>query len=495
MEITASTDGGERQRLRTIGALLFALVWFSCVWFGSWEWNPNHATRLFAALSIVEQGDATIDEYQALTIDKARFGDRFYLDKAPGMTLMVLPAVAFADAATGQQAHDLSIQLYDPAFERFLRWRLRLAVATSVALLTALAALALFDWGGAIGGSTGAGLFAAIAYALGTPIWGWSTTLFGHAPVAALFVIAAWAAWRGSSGARVSTGLALLSGLALGWAVVVDYVAVIGGVAIGAWALWRLRPYGFPIRPIVAALAGGLAALAVLAGYNLFAFHTPFRLGYQGVVGFEGMQQGLFGLTYPKPGVLFEILVGDRRGLMWVAPILVPAVIGCALMLRRRSTRDIGVLALAVAVLTLLYNASYAYWDGGNSTGPRHVVPMIGLLALGLAPLWGTAQSRLKALLLAMLAGSIALNSVIASAEIMSGGREPFPLWSDVIRDRFLAGQLRTLPSEWFGWSVWSGYAAWWTVAALTAAGFAILTMRPSASPARARSGAAARLD
>ena len=482
-------------RERAAAALLFALVWFSCVWFGSWEWNPNHATRLFAALSIVEQGDATIDEYQGLTIDKARFGDHFYLDKAPGMTLMALPAVAFADAATGQQAHDLRLQLYDVGFERFLRLRLRLAVAISTALLTALAALALFDWGRVLGGSPAAGVFAALGFALGTPVWGWSTTLFGHAPVAALYVVAAWALWRGSQGERLSTGLALLAGLALGWAVAIDHAAAIGGVAIGLWALGRLRRYGFPAGPIIAAVAGGVAALLVLVGYNLFAFHTPFRLGYQGVVGFEGMQQGLFGLTYPKPAALYEILVGERRGLVWVAPILVPAAIGCALMLRRRNMRDIGALTLAVAVLTVLYNASYVYWDGGNSTGPRHAVPMIGLLALGLAPLWGTARGWLRALLLAMLAGSVALNSIIASAEIMSGGREPFPLWSDVVRERFLGGQLRTLPSEWLGWSVWSGYAAWWTVAALAAVGLAILTMRPSASPAPARSGAASRPD
>lgn len=62
-------------------ALLGALVWLSCIWFGSWEWNANQATRVYAALSIVEQGDATIDEYAPLTIDKARFGAHFYSDK------------------------------------------------------------------------------------------------------------------------------------------------------------------------------------------------------------------------------------------------------------------------------------------------------------------------------------------------------------------------------------------------------------------------------
>ena len=40
---------------------LFLLVWFSCAWFGSWEGNPNNATRLFAAVSLVEDGELMRD--------------------------------------------------------------------------------------------------------------------------------------------------------------------------------------------------------------------------------------------------------------------------------------------------------------------------------------------------------------------------------------------------------------------------------------------------
>ena len=452
-----------RGRLR---GLIFALVWLSCAWFGSWEFNPNNSTRMFAALSIVEQGDATIDEYADLTIDKATFGDHTYLDKAPGMTLMALPAVAFADARFGALASDSQPSLWNAAFADFLKLRLRLAASTSVALLTAIAAMLLFDIGRALGGSNAAGVITALGYALATPVWGWSTTLFGHAAVAALLVIATWAVWRGTEErtAAPSTRLAALAGAALGWAIVVEYSAVIEGTAIGIWALWRLRRWPWPALrlPLAAAIAAGLAALLPLFAYNLFAFGTLFRVGYQGVVGFDGMNQGLFGLTYPKPLVLWQILGGGRRGLLWVAPIAVPAAVGLIRLVRTRDTREIGVLAIAIVVTVLLYNASYVYWDGGNSTGPRHVVPMLGFLALGLAPLWRATHARwAKAALLAILAGSIALNAIIASAEITSGGLGAFPLWSDVILTRFWPGQLRTIPNEWWGWSAWEGFGLW----------------------------------
>ncbi len=80
----------------------------SCAWFGSWEFNPNNATRLFAAIRMVEDGTATIDPLAHLTIDKAQFGAHAYLDKAPGMTLMALAPVALTDLVTGDRAarHD-----------------------------------------------------------------------------------------------------------------------------------------------------------------------------------------------------------------------------------------------------------------------------------------------------------------------------------------------------------------------------------------------------
>lgn len=443
----------------TDARLLFLLVWLSIAWFGSWEYNPNTATRLFASIALVETGDAQIDRLAPLTIDKAIFDGHAYSDKAPGMTLMALPAVAVANAVTGERSTDVSTMSGAEDLTRFLKLRTRLAVATGPALLVALAAALLFDWGTALTASRAAGLFGALGFALGSPVWGWATTLTGHAPVASLLVIAGWCFGRGTP------RLMLAGGAALGWAVVIEYQAVLAGAVVALWAIrraWR-RPGG--ARGLALAAAGGVAALLPLLAYNLVAFGDPFRIGYAGVQGFEGMRQGLFGLTWPRPRVLLEILFGDRRGLVWVAPVLLLAPLGLADLAERRDARGVALMAAAAATVVLLVNAAYVYWDGGNSSGPRHAVPAIGLLALGLAPFWATLRRPGRLLAGGLLAVSMAINLVIASADIFSPPDRRWPLWRYVWQVRFANGDLRTWPSEWLGWTTWHGLLLYLAVA------------------------------
>ena len=451
-----------------VALLLFALVWLSCVWFGSFELNPNNATRLFGALSLVERGTPKIDRYQSLTVDKAQFdqksGRHYYMDKAPGTTLMAVPSVWAAQAVTGVQSYDHVIDIANQKLADFLRLRLWLAVASGAAVLTAFAAVLLLDLGAGITGSPAAGLFAALGYALGSIVWGWSTTLFGHAPVAALLLIATWAIWRGTSGTRElgRWRYPLMAGAALGWAVVIEFPSALGGIAIGVWALLRTRGADWPVRVRLygVAVATALVAILPLLAYNQAAFGTPFMLGYQGVVGFGGMNEGLFGLTYPKPEALYGIVFGLRRGLLWVAPVLVLGVAGLVRMIRTPTTRDMGWLCAAVIVIVLSVNASYAYWDGGAAVGPRHSVPAIPFLALGLAPLWASLErQRAKIAAAALLGVSMLLNLIVAATDIFASETLASPVWTRNIRALFVHGRLDTVPNLFWGWQPWFGFA------------------------------------
>jgi len=439
--------------------LLFALVWLSCVWFGSWALNPNNATRMYAGMALVERGDARIDAYQALTIDKAEFDGHVYMDKAPGMTLLSLPAMALADKI-GPSIEYIPPTLYDARFEYLMTIRLRLAVAMVSAVITALAALAMHDLGLRLTGSASGALVASLGFALGTPVWGWSTTLFGHAPVAGLFVIAVWALWRAGEGHAIR--FAAIGGAALGLAVLIEFEAVLAGSVIAIWGALRL--WRADRRAVAAAAAAGLVTLLVpFMTYNLIAFGMPFRLGYQGVVGFAGMDEGLFGLTSPKPMVLLKILVGMRRGLLWVAPVLVPAFVG--LWLLGRKHRGLAIMLALAALTVLLVNSAYVYWDGGYSTGPRHSVPAIGLVAIGLAPFWARLRFAWeRTMTVGVLLVSVVINLMIAAANITTPDSYPFPL-ADPILGYWRMGMLRTLPSDFLGWTPTAGAEVYLLVA------------------------------
>ncbi|MDB5678782.1 hypothetical protein [Sphingomonas bacterium] len=457
--------------------LLFVLVWLSCVWFGSWALNPNNSTRMFAAIALVEHHDARIDEFQSLTIDKAEFGGHVYLDKAPGMTLLALPAAAIAEHVSTRPPTPKSV--WNAPFEHWMTVRLRLAVASVSALLTALAAVALYDLALRTSGSASGALFASLAFALGTPVWGWSTTLFGHAPVADLFVIAVWALWRG--GEERAIEFAAIAGTALGLAVLIEFQAVLAGSIIALWGAFRLRA---PRSLAAAALAGAAVLLIPLIAYNMVAFGTPFRLGYQGVNGFPGMNEGLFGLTSPKFAVLSEIVVGLRRGMLWVAPILILSPFGLWQLSKRH--RALAITLASAAVVVLLVNAAYVYWDGGHSTGPRHSVPSIGLLAIGLATFWA---NRIywweRAFAAAVLGVSIAINLAIAAANITTPDEYKFPLWDPILKTDWATGVLRTLPSDFLGWTPFAGVALY-VVIAIPLAVLLLASVRRSARPAGA---------
>jgi hypothetical protein len=194
----------------------------------------------------------------------------------------------------------------------------------------------------------------------------------------------------------------VLVGLAAGWAVVTEYPAVPAALII---ALLARRQWRF-------VLLGAMLPLLVLALYNTAAFGSPLRVGYESVQGFSGMQEGFLGISLPRRTVLQEILFGEFRGLLPLAPVLALAPIG---WLQLRS-RPAALAAAAIVVYYLLFNAAYFYWDGGFSYGPRHVGAALPFLALGLAPLW---SGRLKLLLTLLTAWGLALAGMAVSTTVL----------------------------------------------------------------------------
>jgi hypothetical protein len=381
-------------------------------------WNQN--SRLALTRAIVENRSIAIDPHHETTGDKSWRNGRYYSDKAPGTSFVATAPYAVlwgVRRATGGELPDVTVLPLDPvdaAVGRRLEPSQRQPgdrLIYNLAHRLALWVCGLFAVGlASVAGAAAVFLLAlragedeppsdrirvratgvALLYALGTTAFPYSTVLYGHQLCGALLIVA-FALVALTAPRRLERGPSLLVGAVLGLAVTTEYPAVVPAALIATWVLGR---HG--LRATVWLSAGAIPWAVVLGTYHAVAFGSPLSTGYDFVV-LEEFADGMserYGLGWPDPAVLLSILFGQYRGLFYLCPVLLLAAWGLLASIREgartraehRSPRTEAVLAALIVVYYLLLNAGYYMWDGGASTGPRHAVPMLGFLALGLGP-------------------------------------------------------------------------------------------------------------
>ena len=432
--------------------MLFLLAWLTYASFTNGLGNPNTFSRVALAVSLGSFGEVSTDPFANLSEDQSFLAGHYYSDKAPGMSFLALPVVASIEAAYERpDSAGAGLERY-PWIDNDGRLLLgistleRVAPTFSSGVLTALEVVALYVVAIGLTGNVGAALFAALVFGFATPAWGWATTIFGHASAGAFLfftfaIVHRFSAEPGDAQGR-HVVLAALAGLCAAAAITVEYTAVLAVYLILLYALWLSGPVPTRTRlqMIGAATAGGLIGLAPLLVYHTVAFGTPLTPGYTHIVGFDGLSGGTFGIGMPDPWVLGRILVGEKRGLLWLSPILVLFPLALYSMWRRGS-QSLALVLAAIALSYFLLNSSYEYWSGGWSTGPRHVTPSLGFLCLPFATLWVEAGRRLRVILLLLFATSILFSLACVSVTMTAAWDYDWLLW-DRILPAFFAGDI-----------------------------------------------------
>lgn len=442
------------------GALLALLVLVLVAAFPNEIGNPNAKARLFLTLSIVERGSLSIGDFAPVTIDRSMRDGLAYSDKAPGMAMLALPTVALLHGRLARTPEgtpcagrecwfvaDDSAQGFSP-FRNYvlLQHAAILTVAPLIMLAVALfraLLVVLYD-------DRRAATLAAVGLVLATPFGMWAATFYEHALSAALLTIALVAAHATTrlAAPRPPGWLAgLLVALPLALVVPVSYPAAPAGTLIALYALWGARDADgrWLVQAAGTALAVGAIVAIPLMAYNVAAFGGPLRISYGSVVGFEGMRRGLFGITLPDPAVVWQLLVPQYRGLLWVAPVAVLYPVGLALLLARRpDLRGLVVLCLAITVYYLALNGGYYYWEGGHSLGPRHLTPMLPFLMLAVAAIpamWGRRGAVLVAVPLVL--GAVVIIGALATRHVTVPDDNLAPIVTILLPD-LLGGRLTT---------------------------------------------------
>jgi hypothetical protein len=431
------TEETRSRRRSTAIAIALSLVAAYAYFYEAGGWNQN--SRFALVRAIIEHGVLYIDDTlrfdrERVTGDVAVRDGHFYSDKAPGLALVAVAPVRLAYPFVA-----------NPASREGIATLSYIATVVTAGIPGVIAALVVFWLAGVLGASRGAAAFSAWVFGLGSPAWCYATLFYGHSLATACLMVAfaAAVALRQSSTERRDWLLAAAVGVGGGWATVTEYPTAIPAALTSLLALVTVYQSGpARIRRVVVGVAGGalLCALVIVA-FNVFSFGTPLALGYANVEGFTEMRKGFFGLTYPKRTILIWLLFGQYRGLLFLAPVLIAAPIGFLMLVRDPATRIPGVAAMSIAAYYLLFNASYIYWDGGWSYGPRHLAPALPFMSLALAPVWDRAKAPFRVALgaLALFGAALAFIAVATTAQPPDTYRRPV---TDLLWPNFAKGQL-----------------------------------------------------
>jgi len=410
--------------------------------------------------AIVDEKRVSIDTYGHLTIDRSIIDGRYYSDKAPGMALFAIPTYAVVNALHAAR-HDNRINLITPIESEFRTGRikevdqsfarvvlLRAMVWLTGGVLFASAGVAMFRFAIRLGYQQHHAISATLITFVATPFLGWSAQFFGHVAAGALlflaFVHLALLAEQMTRTRQLC--FAGLGGLLLGLAITTEYVAAVPCLLIAVFAFWKIRQMGGKMIFLLAAvgLLGSCLGLIPALVYHDAAFGGPFTVGYSHLDGWEEMQTGFMGLTVPSPRIIYHILLGPIRGILWLSPVLM--IVPFAFWLGIRSGRNRAELLLCASVLTyyILMNASFYFWHGGASLGPRHVMASIPFAGLAILWAWGNATDRWRKLILILAVPSAFISVVSPLVTMVPSSIYKLPVADPIMTGLFTEQRLIT---------------------------------------------------
>jgi hypothetical protein len=401
---------------------LFSFVFLAHAWFaGAPDWNQ--AARIGAILAFVEPGPnqltLRIDEFVESDARNLKTGDwargtdgHYYANKAPGVSLIGIPAYAVlyvVERVAGAEPRSPPLTALNVIVLNLwcsVAW----TAAASAVLYLSLAAFGLTRVDALLG---------ALAYAVGTLVFPYDTSIWGHTTAAACLLSALCLAWWPGGSRRP-----WLAGLLGGLAVLIEYAAVFGLAAVGCGFLARAQGW----RRRSQFLAGAAIPLLALLVHQKLAFGgyltTAVELSNPALLD-ESRAFGVFGGV--DWAAVRGLLSSTWRGLFVFSPILLFAPVG-ARQQWRSGRRMLVAACLAGFLASVLFVATLSTWWGGWSSGPRYLIFAIPMLAL-LAPRVGALPRWARALHCAALVLSASNMFALAAVGVMADEAERNPLY------------------------------------------------------------------
>ncbi|MDP7079984.1 MAG: hypothetical protein QF415_08850 [Candidatus Undinarchaeales archaeon] len=358
----------------------------------------NEAPRFSLALALGMRGEVTIDRFlpQAIhptykPIDFAVKDGRYVSDKGPLQSMLAVPLVW------------LLLKVNAPMIMGVYLTTFLLA-----ALPTALTALLIFRFGQRVHRTgTVSPALPALVYALATHAFFYGTLFFAYALTTFLAFASFYLLFTADR--EQDRAWAIAAGVLVGLAGTNDYPAILLTPCLLLYCRMKAP------RLVPGFLVGSLAALSLLPIYHYALFGEPFSPPhrYHNMSGTH--QQGVYmGVGKFTPEAFFGVTVGPSRGLFVISPVLIIAIVLLGRLHRRHPAETM--LIVAVSIALFLFQTSFIDWRGGNSFGPRYLVPTLPFLVLPLLTL--RRHGPIWPVFLALLAVSFLVNLVCAASHL-----------------------------------------------------------------------------
>jgi len=284
---------------------------------------------------------------------------------------LILPLVAAGHAFLGDGTRLLTV--YQPV------------VTAATVLVVALIARELgCTWRRAIG--------SALLFGFATVAWYYSNILFSE-PLVGLATAFAFLGllrfkrrpslrWLAATGSAVALAcLTRTDAVVVTLLPTATYVALLVVLPAVRWSdrLRRATAYSVPI--VIAGI--------IMLGHDWLRYGSPLATGYLSPD---------TGFSFPFIRGLYGLLLSPAAGLFVFMPVMLLSVVGFPQLLQRY--RGEALLLAGLVGARLIFYASWYGWDGGESWGPRFLVPILPLLVLPIAflPAWVRPRFSLIAL-------------------------------------------------------------------------------------------------
>lgn len=380
----------------------------------------NTAGRVYAVQALVDYGAWHFEDILCRTgpghsiVDMSVRDGLPYLQKAPGVSWLGVPAYAALSAASGGGRLPF-------------HWTANWLAALCVALPSLLVAGTLWGRLRAEYGPRAASV-AVAALLLASPLFIHCAMFHDYGLAPMLLVAGAMALWRGDS-----RGLAG-GGLLLGIAAATSYpFAAYGALVVVLELLRRHRREEAPARALGLIALGAALPVCALLVYHTVVWGSPLRTGYA-FLSDPGQvaRHAAIGASVDAPlSMLWRSMVGPKHGIFMAAPWAAVGLAGLVGLARDPARRFAGLTGLAVVAATLAVSAIYTASNDDTLAFGRHVTAAFPWFAWGLAHALHRAASTSGALR-GLIGGATAAGLAVGALYAFSTGWT-FPYHSDVL--------------------------------------------------------------